>query len=191
MTPYALPTIAAGARATKSTATCARLLALAGLDKMLQGEGPYTLFAPTDVAFDELPPGVLSSLEKDPARLRATLEYHILCVARDPSEIRNGKLPTLEGTLLTSFVTDDGLQLDHANVSGLPLRCANGVIHQIGAVLFPGFTPQASATAQAESPWSGRRRVPHASITLHTAAAKAAEAFVQFPTSPPAIASTP
>ena len=188
MTTYTLPTIAAGARATKSISTCARLLALAGFEEMLQGEGPYTLFAPTNDAFSELLPGVLASLENDPSQLRATLEYHILAVDRGISEIRDGKLPTLEGTLLTSAVTDDGLRLDHANVSGQPVRCSNGVIHQIGAVLFPGFTPALSALAQIETPWTGRRHASRpfvAAAVPPATAAQAAEALFQSPSPPP------
>ena len=181
MTTNTLPTIAAGAHATKSIATCVRLLALAGLEPMLQGEGRYTLFAPTDLAFDELPHEAMAALESDPARLRATLEYHILCVDRELSQIHNGKLCTLEGTLLASSVTDGGLRLDHANVCGSPLRCANGVIHQIDAVLFPGFAPPPSA-AQEESPWSGRRRDSRGSIPLPAAGTSAAEALFQSPT---------
>jgi uncharacterized surface protein with fasciclin (FAS1) repeats len=153
-----LPTIAAGLAQPKSSSTCARLLALAGLEEMLKGEGGYTVFAPTDKAFEALPPGTLQSLENDPARLRAVLEYHILSVGRELSELRNGKHSTLEGTLLTAAVTDDGVRIDHAHTHGYPLRCANGVIHQIDAVLFPGFTPQVSANAPAETAWSGRRR---------------------------------
>lgn len=181
MKTLVLPPIAAGVHATKSIATCARLLALAGLEEMLRGEGRYTLFAPTDLAFSELPAGALASLENDPVRLRATLEYHILSVDRELPQIRNGKLATLEGTLLTAAVTDGGLRLDHANVSGSPLRCANGVIHQIDAVLFPGFTPPPPATPKNESPWSGRRRASRASIALRARGAQAAEALFQSP----------
>lgn len=190
MTNHSLPSIAAGAHATKSIATCARLLALAGLNEMLRGEGRYTLFAPTDLAFSELSPEVLASLENDAAKLRATLEYHILSDDRQLSQIRNGKISTLEGTLLTSSVTDDGLQLDHANVCGSPLRCANGVIHQIDAVLFPGFTPPPSAAPQKESPWSGLRRASRTSNALPATAAQAAEALFQSPAFPPPIGST-
>ena len=179
-----LPTIAAGARATRSLATCARLLALAGLEETLQRDGRYTLFAPTDLAFRELPDGVLVALEKDPARLRATLEYHILAIDRAITEIRNGRLATLEGTLLTASVTDDGLCLDHAKVCGQPVLCANGVIHEISAVLAPGFTPAPSAAAQRvsdTSPWSGRRRVSRAAGARPTTAAQDAEALFHSP----------
>lgn len=153
-----LPTIAEGANSTKSIATCARLLALAGLEDLLQSEGRYTLFAPTDQAFNDLPPGTLESLESNSSELRAMLEYHILSVGRELSELRNGKLPTLRGDLLNASVTDDGVQLDQANTRGFPMRCANGVIHQIDAVLFPGVTRKLSAKALEESAWSGRRR---------------------------------
>jgi uncharacterized surface protein with fasciclin (FAS1) repeats len=160
MTTSKLPTIAAAVHATKSIATCTRLLALAGLERMLEGDGRYTLFAPTDLAFDGLPPEAMASLESDPVRLRAALEYHILAGGRELSGILDGKLATLGGALLNSSVTDDGLRLDHANVCGSPLRCANGVVHPIDAVLLPGYSPPPSAAAQRESPWSGRRAGP-------------------------------
>jgi uncharacterized surface protein with fasciclin (FAS1) repeats len=171
MTTHTLPTIAAAAHATKSLATCARLLELAGLQEMLRGEGPYTLFAPTDVAFNAVNPEELAALESDPAQLRATLEYHILAADRQLGEMRDGKLATVEGTLLTSSVTDDGLRLDHANASGITLRCANGVIHQIDAVLFPGFTPP--ARGEKLSAWSGLRRASRVAIASPTSAAEA------------------
>ena len=156
MTTPPFPTIAESARTTRSTTTCARLLALAGLDGLLGGDGKYTLFAPSNQAFDDLPPGKLRSLEDSPAELRAVLEYHILAVGRELSELHNGKLRTISGELLTAQVTDDGVSLDHANTRGVPLRCANGAIHEIDAVLFPGFTPELSETARADSAWSGR-----------------------------------
>ncbi len=177
MTTRTLPTIAEGAHTTKTLRTCSRLLALAGLEEMLHGDGQYTLFAPTDEAFDALPPGTLASLEKDPSLLRGTLEYHILCGGRELSELPNGKLPTLDGALLTISVTDDGVRIDHANTRGSPMRCANGVIHQIDAALFPGFTPELSVKAQQESAWSGRRREPR----IATTPAQDAEAFFETP----------
>ena len=182
-------TITEGVRATKSISTCSHLLAIAGLDELLRGEGDYTLFAPTDQAFDNLPPGVLSSLQADPAKLRDVLEYHILSVGRELSQLRNGKLATLQGALITASVTDDGMQIDHASTRGQPMRCSNGMIHQIDAVLFPGFTRELSATATKDSAWSGRRRerittaaTNATSATSTTSAAvKQAEAAFEMP----------
>src|SRR5258706_3901625 len=117
------PTITEGVRATKSIGTCSELLALAGLDELLRGEGDYTLFAPTDKAFDDLPAGTLASLQADPAELRAVLQYHILSVGRELSQLHNGKLATLQAALITASVTDDSLQIDHASTRGYPMRC--------------------------------------------------------------------
>jgi len=186
MTPHTLPTIAESVRATKSIATCARLLALAGLDELLRNEGRYTLFAPIDQAFDALPAGALQALESDPEELRAMLEYHIL-PGGEPTELRNAKLPTLQGELLSVSVTDDGLQIDHASTRGHPVRCANGVIRQIDAVLIPGFTPQLSAVATAESAWSGKRRASRvAPPPAPTTPAQNAEALFDKPSRPSA-----
>ena len=174
-------TITEGVRATKSISTCSHLLAIAGLDELLRAEGDYTLFAPTEQAFDNLPPGVLSSLRADPAKLREVLEYHILSVGRELSQLRNGKLATLQGALITASVTDDGMQIDHASTRGPPMRCSNGMIHQIDAVLFPGFTPQISAKAREDSAWSGRRPASRATAPVKTTAAQAAEALFETP----------
>ena len=183
-----LPAIAAAVHANRSTATCARLLALAGLEELLEGEGQYTLFAPTDVAFSKMPSGELASLRSNPAKLRATLAYHILHGFRELSEIHSGKLPTLEGTRLTSFVSDEGLRLDHSTVLAQPLLCANGVIYQIDAVLMPGFTPSPSPASHQESAWSGRRR-DRRNPNIPATVAQAAEALFGSPTCPPAVAS--
>lgn len=157
--------IADAVSATKSLGTCARLLKLAGLQDLLRGEGEFTLFAPVDDAFLDLPPGVLEALEQSPEELRNMLQYHILDAARELTELRNGKLRTLQGTLLTATVTDDGLNLDHASTSGRGMRCANGLIYPIDRVLMPGFTPTLSEKARATSAWSGLRTVSRTTKT--------------------------
>jgi len=181
MMKHTLPTIAEGARATKSITTFTRLLSQAGLEALLNGQGRYTVFAPTDSAFDNLPPGALQSLEDDPAELRAMVEYHIMSVGRELSELQNAKLPTLNGEQLTAFVTDDGVRIDHAHTRGHAQRCANGVIHQIDAVLFPGFIPQLSAKAQQDSAWSGRRPAARVSAPPATTPAQDAAALFETP----------
>jgi len=146
---------------TKSLGMCGRLLELAGLDDVLRGEGEFTLFAPTDDAFLELPPGTLESLERSREELRDMLSYHILETGRELAELRNGKLRTLQGELLTATVTDDGVNLDHASTCGYGVRCTNGLIHPIDRVLFPGFMPTLSVKARALSAWSGQRPAAH------------------------------
>jgi uncharacterized surface protein with fasciclin (FAS1) repeats len=151
--------------ATKSLGTCARLLEVAGLQDVLRGECGFTLFAPVDEAFRDLAPGTLQSLEDSPRELADMLAYHVLAISRELGELHNGKLRTLQGTMLTASVTDDGINLDHASTCGQSVRCANGVIHPIDRVLMPGFTPAVSEQARALSAWSGRTpvaRIPNA-----------------------------
>jgi hypothetical protein len=78
-------------------------------------------------------------------------------------------------------VTDDGVQLDHANTRGFPMSCTNGIVHQIDAVLFPGFTRELSARAREDSAWSGRRREPRGGAIAPTTAAEDAEALFEKP----------
>ncbi len=154
-----LPTLADAALESKSLATCAHFFSLTGLEDVLRGPGPYTVFAPTDEAFRNLSAETLDALVADPARLRDLLEYHIIGGKRERNAFANGKLKTMQGTLLTAGVTDDGVTLDHANTCGTQVVCANGVLHQIDAVLMPGYTPALSAKAREDSAWSGRRAV--------------------------------
>lgn len=153
-----LLTLAEAAFASKSLATCSRFLSLAGLDEMLNGSESFTVFAPTDEAFRNLPAETLDELTGDPKRLREVLQYHIINGGRQRSTFANSKLKTLQGALLTATVTDDGLVVDHASTCGGQVTCANGVIHPIDAVLMPGYTPVLSAEAREESAWSGKRR---------------------------------
>ena len=154
--PEALPTLAEALLSTQSLGKCRQFMTAAGLDEMLRGPGPYTLFAPTNDAFTHLAPATTIELD-DPRRLRQVLEYHMLEGARDRSAFSSSKLKTVQGSMITAGVTDDGLTIDHANTRGRPIACSNGVIHPIDAVLLPGFTPAISDEARADSAWSGRR----------------------------------
>jgi uncharacterized surface protein with fasciclin (FAS1) repeats len=93
------PTITEGIRATKSLGTFARLLTLAGLDEVLQAEGEYTIFAPNDQAFADMPAGALDSLEKDARSFAARSNTTSSPSGRELKELRNGKIATLQGAL--------------------------------------------------------------------------------------------
>lgn len=176
--PKALPSIGDTAGATYSLRICSRLLGIAGLEELLGSEGDFTFFAPTDAAFRDLPSGALEALEHSPAELRDMLSYHIVEGRRELEQMRNAKLRTIQGTLLTATVTDDGMNLDHASTCGHALQCANGLIHPIDRVLKPGFRPALSAAALAPSAWDGRRRVARAP---KSATPDAAWPFVEAP----------
>ena len=101
----------------------------AGLTGLLEGKGPYTLFAPTDAAFDKLPEGALQELLADKAKLIAVLKYHIVSGRVSAVDIlENRELSTASGQKLPTA----DLSVIRADV---PAR--NGTIHVIDTVLLP------------------------------------------------------
>jgi uncharacterized surface protein with fasciclin (FAS1) repeats len=118
--------------------TLIKLAQAAGLAGVLEGKGPYTVFAPTDAAFARLPKATVSSLEHHRAALRNVLLYHVLQGRVTASQLV--KLPfvrTLEGQSLpvrvkNGTVTVGGVKVIKANVAA-----SNGVIHVIDGVLIP------------------------------------------------------
>lgn len=108
----------------------------AGLVEALRG-GPFTVFAPTNDAFDKLPLDVLYSVQDDEALLTTVLTYHVVEGEILAAELQEGELQTLAGIALQ--ITRDG---DQVLVNGNPVMAAdvqatNGVIHVMGDVLVP------------------------------------------------------
>jgi uncharacterized surface protein with fasciclin (FAS1) repeats len=125
----------------------------AGLDLTLEGPGPYTVFVPSDAAFDKLPAGTGDGWSKpeNRATLTRTLTYHILpgtVLAEDIGKaIDNGKgkaqLATVGGTALTATKDGDRIVLTDgaggkATITRADVTRANGVVHETDAVLMPG-----------------------------------------------------
>jgi uncharacterized surface protein with fasciclin (FAS1) repeats len=120
--------------------TLAAALKAAGLVDTLRGEGPFTVFAPTDDAFAKLPAGTLESLLKpeNKAKLAAILTYHVVpgkLSAKDVVKLSEAK--TVQGASATIKVKGGKVTVDGANVLKTDIRCANGVIHVIDAVILP------------------------------------------------------
>lgn len=118
--------------------TLADLVTTAELVATLQGEGPYTVFAPVDAAFEALPAATLSAVLADPALLRKVLTYHVIPGALTIDQLQPGTYTTVAGIDLTITRDADGTTL----VNGVPIvvqnvRATNGVIHVIGSVLVP------------------------------------------------------
>ena len=129
-------------------------LQAADLVTTLEGDGPFTVFAPTDAAFDDLPMGAMNALLIDPTGdLAQILLYHVAPGLVATADITDGQeLMTLQGSPLTLSVTDDKIKVNGASIVTADLPAANGVIHVIDAVLVPS-APTASATpAAAEEP---------------------------------------
>jgi uncharacterized surface protein with fasciclin (FAS1) repeats len=111
----------------------------AGLVPTLKGAGPFTVFAPTDEAFEKLPPGVVADLLKpeNKAKLQGVLTYHVVSgkvLASDVVKLKSAK--SVQGQSLT-IDTKAGVKVDGANVVTTDIGCRNGVIHVIDAVMLP------------------------------------------------------
>jgi uncharacterized surface protein with fasciclin (FAS1) repeats len=106
----------------------------------LKGEGPFTVFAPTDEAFAKLPAGTVESLLKpeNKAKLKDILTYHV--VAGNVSSDAAMKLSTataLNGKAIKLEVKAGALLLNASKVTSADVKCSNGVIHIIDTVLLP------------------------------------------------------
>ena len=126
--------------------TLAAALEAAGLVETLKGEGPFTVFAPTDAAFAKLPAGTVETLLKDPkGDLTQILTYHVVpgkVLAADVVKLDGQKVTTVQGGDLTVGVDGDKVSLTDAagntvNVTATDIEASNGVIHVIDGVLMP------------------------------------------------------
>jgi transforming growth factor-beta-induced protein len=117
--------------------TLVSAIGAAGLTDTLNGEGPFTIFAPTDEAFDSLFASVEIDMN-DIETLTEVLTYHVAAGEYMAADVVNmTSIPTLQGGNLTVEVTDEGVMVGGANVTATNILCSNGVIHVIDAVLMP------------------------------------------------------
>ena len=110
----------------------------AGLVDALSGDGPFTVFAPTDEAFAKLPAGTVEGLLADKEKLTAVLTYHVIpgiVMAEDVVELN--KAETLQGQSVKIKVKKGVVTIDDATVVTTDILTSNGVIHVIDAVLMP------------------------------------------------------
>lgn len=124
--------VAAGSFETLVTAVKA-----AGLVDTLKGDGPFTVFAPTDEAFAKLPAGTVEALLADKAKLTAILTYHVVSgkvMAKDVMGLTEAQ--SVEGSVL-SIDTSKGVMIDGATVIKADIEASNGVIHVVDTVLIP------------------------------------------------------
>jgi uncharacterized surface protein with fasciclin (FAS1) repeats len=105
----------------------------------LSAEGPFTIFAPTNAAFDALPDGTLETLLKpeNKEKLQAILKYHVVSGKVMAADVTEGKVATLNGAEATITVKDSVVKIDKAKVIKTDIVGTNGVIHVIDAVILP------------------------------------------------------
>jgi len=111
----------------------------AGLVETLQGDGPFTVFAPTDEAFAKLPAGTVENLLKPENReqLASILKYHVVPGKVLAADVKTMEAKTAQGQSVNLKVSDAGVTVDGAKVVKTDLLAANGVIHVIDAVILP------------------------------------------------------
>jgi uncharacterized surface protein with fasciclin (FAS1) repeats len=121
--------------------TLVSALRSAGLTDTLAGGGPYTVFAPTDDAFDRLAPVTLNTVLGDPGQLRELLECHIIQGRITSEDIKTQRIRSarsLQGDMLTIDVSMLGrVIVNDATVTHADALCDNGVIHTIDRVIIP------------------------------------------------------
>lgn len=132
-------TIVDVASGSEDFSTLVGLVEAAGLTETLAGEGPYTVFAPTNEAFAKLPQFVVDYLTANPEALTRVLTYHVLSGTVMAADVTTMMAPTVEGGELTVLATEAGVTVDGANVTATDIAASNGVIHAIDSVLIPWF----------------------------------------------------
>jgi uncharacterized surface protein with fasciclin (FAS1) repeats len=138
--PPAQPTIVELAQKAGQFQTLLAAAQAAGLVGALNGEGPLTVFAPTDAAFAKLPEGTVANLLKpeNKDKLAAILKFHVVAGRVDArSAVTAGSAKTLQGQTIEIGIVDGRITVEGAHVIGSDLNAKNGVVHVLDAVILP------------------------------------------------------
>lgn len=148
--PGKLGDIVAVASAAGNCKTLVAALEATGLAGTLQGEGPFTVFAPTDEAFAKLPAGTLEILLKpeNKDKLAGLLRCHVLPGRIAAADVRTMKATSLGGEDLALEIKDGTVMVGGAAVVKADVPASNGVIHVVDAVVLPGVPAQAGGAGK-------------------------------------------
>lgn len=140
MKPTTEQTIVEVAAGNKSFSTLVAAVKAGGLVETLSGDGPFTVFAPTDEAFAALPDGTVEMLvqPENKDKLVKILTYHVVAgevMASDVVKLSEAK--TVQGSMVDIEVNNGTVMIDKAKVIKADIDCENGVIHVIDKVLMP------------------------------------------------------
>jgi uncharacterized surface protein with fasciclin (FAS1) repeats len=132
-------TIVEVAAGNDSFKTLVAAIQAAGLVETLSGKGPFTVFAPTDKAFEALPKGTVENLLKpeNKAKLQKVLTYHVVAGEVTSKMVKPGNVNTVEGSPVKISVNGGKVMVGRANVIAVDVDASNGVIHVIDQVLLP------------------------------------------------------
>jgi len=166
--------------------TLVTALQAAGLVDTLKGDGPFTVFAPTNAAFAKVDPATLTALLNDKAALTRVLTYHVVpgkVLAADVVKLTSAK--TVEGSDINIAVAGAGVTLNGStNVTATDIQASNGVIHVIDSVLLPPnltIAPAAAPAAPAATTPAPEPAAPAAAAPADTMAGTAVDAVLANP----------
>ena len=133
-----MPTIVDIAVNTDGFSTLVAAVKAADLVEVLQGEGPFTVFAPTDDAFAKLPPGTIQTLVQNPPQLGRILKYHVVAGKYTQSDLKVLEtLTSVEGSVIPLDLSD-AFEVKNATVVMPDIEADNGIIHVIDNVILMG-----------------------------------------------------
>ena len=149
----------------------------AGLVDTLKGDGPFTVFAPTDEAFAKLPAGTVDALLADPeGALKQILLYHVVPGKVLSSDLSDGlEAPTAQGENVKFTLADGKALVNDANIVAADIEASNGVIHVIDSVILPPSLAAASAEATPEAAAMAAEATPEATAEAMAEAAPVAD----------------
>jgi uncharacterized surface protein with fasciclin (FAS1) repeats len=136
---YMSRTVTDVAAASKDHTTLVAALDAADYASALRNPGPFTVFAPTNAAFEKLPPGTLETLMKpeNHEKLKKILQHHVLLSTYEASWFTDGQtLGMVDGTKATMRVQDGKVSIDGATIAA-SVRCGNGIVHVVDGVVLP------------------------------------------------------
>ena len=113
------------------------LVMRAGLVDTLKAAGPYTVFAPTNAAFQAVPARMMEELAGDPAKLKDVLTYHVLPMKVMAAEVKPGNSKTAHGANVALSRAGEFVTVEEAMVEKADIAATNGVVHKVDRVLMP------------------------------------------------------
>ncbi len=132
-------TVVGMVNSSNSFKTLASAIKAAELDATLSGKGPYILFAPTDQAFAALPKGTVETLLKpeNKDKLVKVLTYHVISSEAATSDLKPGKVTSVEGSTIDVKLSGKDVMVNDAKVLKADVKASNGIIHVIDKVILP------------------------------------------------------
>jgi uncharacterized surface protein with fasciclin (FAS1) repeats len=121
--------------------TLNKLINDAGLTATLSGAGPFTVFAPTNAAFKNVPAKTLEELGKNKQMLTEVLTYHVLPVNATAADVKQGNVKTVNGANVALSRAGTYVTVEDAMVTKADLKATNGTVHIVDRVLLPPRRP--------------------------------------------------